>query len=310
MSIITVIHENPEWSAPLFAALDRRGAAYEDWDLSKPFSIDLSARPAPGVYYNRMSASAHTRGNRFAPEMAHAVLSWLDHHKATVLNPLSAVRLEVSKVEQHAALVAAGVSVPETVAVSWNDGEGIALAVETARRFDGPFISKHNRAGKGLGVMLFDTPEELGAFLASDAFDEPADGILLLQRYIKSPENFITRVEFIGRRPVYSVRVDTSEGFELCPADVCEVKPSSRPKFEISTDLSHPIIPRLQRVMEANGLDVSGFEYIVDADGKAWCYDINTNTNYNAAAEEKAGIRAMDILAGLLVSHAEERKVA
>ena len=31
------------------------------------------------------------------------------------------------------------------------------------------------------------------------------------------------RLEFVGDRVLYAVRGDTSNGFELCPADVCEV---------------------------------------------------------------------------------------
>ena len=33
----------------------------------------------------------------------------------------------------------------------------------------------------------------------------------------------ITRAEFVGGRFLYAVEVDTSSGFELCPADACTV---------------------------------------------------------------------------------------
>ena len=63
---IHVIHENAEWSAPLFDALTARGAAHEDWHMGD-FALDLTTPPPEGVFYNRMSASSHTRGHRFAP---------------------------------------------------------------------------------------------------------------------------------------------------------------------------------------------------------------------------------------------------
>ena len=34
-------------------------------------------------------------------------------------------------------------------------------------------------------------------------------------------------------------------------------------------------------------LDVVAFEYVVDATGRAWTYDVNCNTNYNLTAEKK-----------------------
>jgi hypothetical protein len=38
-----------------------------------------------------------------------------------------------------------------------------------------------------------------------------------------------------------------------------------------------------------NNIHVSAFEFIVDAQGKAYTYDMNINTNYNHAAEKTAG---------------------
>ncbi|MDS8922379.1 alpha-L-glutamate ligase, partial [Streptococcus pneumoniae] len=65
-----------------------------------------------------MSASSHTRGHRFAPEMAEAKIAWLERHNRRVVNGSRALRLEVSKVNQYMALDAAGIRTPKTVAVS------------------------------------------------------------------------------------------------------------------------------------------------------------------------------------------------
>ena len=69
---------------------------------------------------------------------------------------------------------------------------------------------------------MFYSLEALEEYVNSERFEEPVDGITLVQQYIKSPEQFITRAEFVGGKYMYSVRVDTSEGFELCPADACQ----------------------------------------------------------------------------------------
>src|SRR3954454_11849964 len=104
----------------------------------------------------------------------------------------------------------------------------------------GPFITKHNRAGKGLGVRLFQNVDALRGHLESPQFEPSVDGITLIQEYIQAPEPFITRVEFVGGKFLYAVRVDTSQGFELCPADVCQVGDAFCPAGESSTAATGP----------------------------------------------------------------------
>lgn len=281
-------------------ALDTLGVPYEDWFLDEG-ALDLSVEPPKGVFYNRMSASSHTRDHRYAPEYAAAVLSWLEGHGRRVLNPGRALQLELSKVAQYAALEAQGIRTPRTIAVIGKDGLAAA-----AQSMGAPFITKHNRAGKGLGVRLFQTVEELNDYVHSTSFEEPIDGITLIQQYIAAPEPFITRCEFVGQEFVYAVRVDTSDGFLLCPADECQdedatVCPAtSAAKFEIIEDFDEPIIEDYRRMLIANDIHVAGIENIVDADGQRFTYDINTNTNYNPRAEHRAGISGMQAIAQLL----------
>ena len=77
MSKIHVIHENDAWLAPLRAAFGAIGAPHEEWFLDRGL-LDLTQPPPEGVFYNRMSASSHTRGHHFAPEYAAAVVEWLN----------------------------------------------------------------------------------------------------------------------------------------------------------------------------------------------------------------------------------------
>jgi len=304
---IHVIHENADWTAPLFAAFKARGLPFADWNLSHG-DLALSEAPPQGVFYNRMSASSHTRGNRYAPEMTAGVLAWLESHGRRVINGRSALNLEISKLVQYPALRRAGLDVPDTVAAT-----DAGSLIEAFSRFDGePVITKHNRAGKGLGVRLFRSRQGLAEYVNSAAFDPSIDGITLVQRYITSPDQTITRVEFIGRELVYAVRVDTSNGFELCPADVCALEASTcmadaapRFAFEVidgfaDSELGLALVPRMQTVMADEGLDVAAFEFILDRDGHPHVYDINTNTNYNSDAESRAGVSAMGQLAAYL----------
>ena len=311
---IHVIHENADWTAPLFDALEARGLPYVDWNMAYG-DLALSEAPPQGVFYNRMSASSHTRGNRYAPEVTAGVLAWLEGHGRRVINGRSALNLEISKLVQYPALHHAGLDVPETVAAT-----DAGSLIEAFSRFDGkPVITKHNRAGKGLGVRLFRSRQGLAEYVNSTDFDPSVDGITLVQRYITSPDQTITRVEFIGRKLAYAVRVDTSNGFALCPADVCSLEASTcmadaapRFAFEVvdgfaESDLGQLLVPRMQTVMADEGLDVAAFEFILDPDGRPYVYDINTNTNYNSDAESRAGVSAMGQLAAYLGDELEAR---
>jgi hypothetical protein len=303
MTQVHIIHENDAWIEPLrreFAAL---GTPCREWFLDRGL-LDLTAPPPPGVFYNRMSASSHTRGHTYAPEYAAAVIEWLERHGRTVVNGRRALQLEVSKVAQYQALAAFGIPTPPTIAVV-----GTEAIPEAAARLGFPVILKHNRAGKGLGVRLVLSAAGLDEALAqiegsNDEHARPRDGIWLVQRYIRSPEPCITRAEFVGGKFLYAVRVDTSEGFELCPADVCQVPtgsacPAVAPaaKFQVIEGFSHPLINRWEAFLQANGIGVGAIEFATDTEGQAWSYDVNTNTNYNPEAEARAGVSGMGAIA-------------
>lgn len=292
MSKIYIIHENSEWTVHLTQRLDELGLPYEEWFLDKG-TVDLSATPPAGVFYSRMSASSHTRSHRFAPELTEAVLAWLERHGRRVFNGSRALRLEISKVNQYMALNAHGIRTPKTIAAV-----GKEQIVEAAKQLGAPsFITKHNRAGKGLGVQLFHSIEALQQYLESPAFEDSVDGITLVQEYIQAPEPFITRCEFVGGKFMYAVRVDTSEGFELCPADACQIgdlfcpagETAARPKFEIIDGFFDPILEKYEQFLRANDIHIAGIEFIRDQNGTIFTYDVNTNTNYNSEAEARAG---------------------
>ncbi len=313
---IHVIHENAAWLEPLARALDAERLPWRDWFLDRGV-FDLSKPPPEGVFYNRMSASSHTRDHRFAAELTASVLAWLAGHGRRVVNGPRALDLEISKARQYAALEAAGIRTPRTVLVA-----GAEELVDAAREhFAGePVILKPNRGGKGLGVRLFHHEAALRDHLGSADYQAPVDGLHLLQQYIRAPVidssgPLITRAEFIGGRFFYAVEVDTSDGFELCPADQCAVEdafcpageeprarftPRFTPKFTIVNDIDAGLKWRYEAFLAANGIEVAGIEFIRDAAGTLYTYDVNTNTNYNPDAEARAGRSAMTALARFL----------
>jgi hypothetical protein len=292
VSRIHVLHENSAWLPPLAQAFDQRRLPWTEWFLDAG-TFDLAAPPPQGVFYNRMSASSHTRDHRFSAELTAAVLAWLTRWGRRVVNGPGALDLEISKARQYAALESHGIATPRTILVAGR--EHVAAAAQ--RHFAGqPVILKPNRGGKGLGVRLFASPESLADHVAGDAYEAPVDGLHLLQEYVRAPRPFITRAEFVGGRFLYAVEVDTSDGFELCPADACAagdancpVGEAPRDRFTIVDGIPGALRDRLERFLAATGVEVAGIEFITGTDGRTLVYDVNTNTNYNPDAEARAG---------------------
>jgi glutathione synthase/RimK-type ligase-like ATP-grasp enzyme len=303
-----IIHENNEWTEPLRREMKALGVTFEEWFLDQGL-LDLSKEPPQGVFYNRMSASSHTRDHRFAPEYTAGVIAWLEGHGRRVINTGRALQLEISKIAQYSALNAMGIRTPKTLAAIGKEN-----IVSAASDFIGPFITKHNRAGKGLGVQLFQSIHALECYVNSSEFELPIDGITLLQEYIQAPEPVITRCEFVGGKFLYAVQVDTSKGFQLCPADACQIGDAfcpvgksvpDKPKFKILKEFDNPIIEKYERFIRHNGIQIAGIEFIVDNKGEIFTYDVNTNTNYNSEAEEKAGLSGMGAIARYLMEELE-----
>ncbi|WP_323959465.1 alpha-L-glutamate ligase [Arthrobacter sp. JZ12] len=311
MAKIYALHENPEWFPPFARAFEQEGLEFEEMLLTDG-ALELDSVPPEGIFWSRISASAHTRNHNLSKDYARAVLSWLEAHGRRTVNGRRILELEMSKVDQLTALKAAGIDTPRTVAAI-----GRHRILEAARRFEAPFITKHNQGGKGLGVRGFESHEELAAYVASDEFEEPQDGITLVQEYIQAAEPVITRVELVGGELIYAIQADTARGgFQLCPADACAIdaetgKPIMPPGatiepvadqqlFSLRRDFDHPIIGKYIEFARRNNIEVCGIEFMETADGRLLTYDVNTNTNYNALVDAEAPRSAPRALARYL----------
>lgn len=311
---VYVIHENEEWLIPLREAFDELGVPYDEWFINEG-ALSLNDVPPNGVFYNRMSASSHTRSHRYAVELTGPILAWLESHGRRVINGRRALQLEVRKFEQYLSLRSHEVKTPKTIAAS-----GKSEVLKAARTLNQePFILKPNRGGKGQGVELFRSVEELDRRLNEDN-ELSLDGISLIQEYIKPHNDTITRLEFIGGRFFYGVQVDTSDGFELCPADSCAVgeefcpAPGDVPKHKFTLLKNFDdsgLISRLETFFAANDIEVGAAEFVENENGERFVYDININTNYNRQAEINAGDskRAMLQVARFLGSQLDKIQV-
>ncbi len=288
MSKIFVIHENEAWLPPLRSALEELNLPYEEWNINQHV-LDLSDAPPEGIFYNRMSASAHTRDHRYAPEITGSILTWLESHGRTIINGRKALQLELRKSEQYLELQKFGIQHPRTVIANHKN-----LIIQAAKKLNlFPFILKPNRGGKGAGVQLIYSIESLQSAINNNQIGESLDSIWLVQQYIKPKNQRVTRVEIIGGELLYAVSINASNGFELCPADACQIGDSfcpvgeskDSPKFSIIDNYHNEDLSKYISFLKTNDIGVGALEYAEDADGKRYVYDVNTNTNYNSAAE-------------------------
>ena len=285
---IYALHENPDWFPPFAAAFVAEGVDYQEW-LLVDGSIDLDGEPPEGIYWNRLSASSHTRNHPYAKDYTRALLDWLEANGRRVVNGRSVVETEVSKVRQLSLLKAFGIEVPRTIAVIGKND-----LIDAAQGIATPFITKHNQGGKGLGVRRFDDHASFADYVHSPELEEPVDGITLLQEYVRPRDGFITRVETVGYEYLYSISADAARGgFQLCPADACELDASGRPVeapslFALREEFWHPIIERYLAFARRYQIEIAGFEFIETDDGRIVTYDVNTNTNYNPDVEAVA----------------------
>ena len=160
MPKVYIIHENEAWITSLLGFLSKNGVSHEEWFLNEG-QLELNSIPPEGIFYNRMSASSHTRGHRYAVEYTATIIAWLESHNRRIINNRRALQLEVSKVEQYLSLKQFGLQIPKTISAV-----GKEQTIKAAKSFEGqPFILKPNRGGKGLGVQLFNSINDLGDYL-------------------------------------------------------------------------------------------------------------------------------------------------
>lgn len=309
---VHVLFENPDWLPPLVAGLEAEGLRAELHEVREGL-VDPSQEPPQGVWWNRMSPSAHTRGHGTSVALMRETLAWLHAWNRRVINGARAFEFEVSKLQQDLVLRKHGIATPRTVLAV-----GAASILKAAASFKGaPVLIKHNQGGKGLGIALFETLEGLEAHLGSDEFSADPNGQVVVQQYVRGAEPFVTRVELVGGRFLFAMRSSTEGGFELCPSDVCQAeraKPDVCPADGAATfspsplTASDPLVRQYETLCREEGLDLAGIEFIEDAEGRRYTYDINANTNYNAALGRELGLDGMREAAKLIRAEVENAR--
>ena len=64
--------------------------------------------------------------------------------------------------------------------------------------------------------------------------------------------------------------------------------------FQIVDGIDRALQGRLEYFLRVQGIEVAAIELIMGTDGRTLAYDVNTNTNYNAEAEQRDGREGTD----------------
>lgn len=299
MSPIAIYHEHPDWFKPLFAELEQRGLPYIRLNpAAHQFAIEA---PAPGysLFFNRMSPSAYLREGTQGIFYTLNYLKYLEDHKIPVVNGYKAFTYETSKALQLQLLQNLGISYPRARVV--NHPSKLEEAAEGLRF---PVVVKANIGGSGAGITRFDTLKALKDAVYNNELSFGVDHTALLQEFIPARDGYITRVETLGGKFLYAIRVYiTGDTFNLCPADICQTSDGKElvrnacaveaPKNGLKVEGYTPpaaVIRTIESIVQRTGIDVGGIEYIIDdRDGEVLYYDVNALSNFVADAVNVVG---------------------
>src|SRR5947209_11831084 len=276
---LAVLYEHPQWFQPLFAALERRGIAFEAIQLSgHSFDPTSDEVPAPLVL-SRVAQSSFLRESEHPIFYAEALLDHWARLGARVLNGADVLAIDSSKARLLSLITSLGYAVPQTRVV--HRARDLLAAAEGMSY---PLLVKANIGGSGAGITRYASPEELRASIADGTVPQSVDQVLLVQDYVPPRGGTILRIETLRERFLYALEIESgAESFDLCPADACLARPG-RAAIRMNATMPTPEIVRsAEQIAHAAYLFVGGIEVIIDdRDGTARFYDINAMSNFVA----------------------------
>jgi hypothetical protein len=310
---LAIFYEHPEWFKPLFAELERRNIPY-DRLLAHRHHYDPAERESPyALVVNRMSPSAFTRGHAQAIPYTLQYLAYLQEIGANVLNGYEPYSYEFSKARQISLLHRLDIPYPRALVL--NDPSQAPAAAES---LNFPLITKPNIGGSGAGIKRFDTMAELREAVAAEEIDLGIDGIGLVQEYLPARGESIVRVEILGGKFLYAIRLhlQSENSFNLCPADYCDL-PENQVDDGLADGVSGrglliegytpppEVIQTVERITREAHIEVGGVEYLVnDLNGQITYYDVNALSNFVADAPNVIGFDPFPRLVDYLLTRA------
>ena len=298
-STLAIYYEHPDWFRPLFAELERRKLPYTTLDATRHTYDPGENEKLYDVVFNRMSPSAYLRGHGHGIFYTLQYLNYLEQLGTRVINGQTAFAIEISKARQLSLLDSLNLAYPCARVIN---NAALAVAASEGLRF--PLVVKANIGGSGAGIVRFDSRDALVQAAENGALNLGIDDTGLVQEFIPPRNGHITRVETLGGKYLYAIKVfTTGDTFNLCPADICQTTggvellraacPVDAPRSGLRVEAFEPprdVIRSVERIVQAARIDVGGVEYIIDdRDGSLLYYDINALSNFVADATRVIG---------------------
>ncbi len=297
-SAIAVYYEHPDWFRPLFAELERRSVPHLRLDANcHAYDVRADAR-GYALLFNRMSASAYLRGHERGIFFTRDFLAHLERTGTRVINGHKAFAIEISKAAQLSLLQSLALGFPGSRVIN-----GAEAAREAAAPLGFPLLIKPNIGGRGAGIVRIESAAELERAVASGQVALGLDHTALVQEFIPARGGHINRVETLGGKFLYAMKVfTTGADYNLCPAEICQTERAGsegatcladgpRAGLRIEPFVPAPeVIEAVERIVAAAEIDVGGVEYLIDErDGRVLFYDINALSNFVADAPRLLG---------------------
>lgn len=313
---IAIYYEHPHWFLPLFAEFQHRGTPFTKINAAQHHfdPAHLNGESSYSLLFNRMSPSAYRRGHGQGIFYTLYYLAHLEQRGKRIVNGQKAFRFETSKALQLSLLESLGLPYPKSRVIN---SSADAAAASHGLRF--PIVVKPNIGGSGAGVTRFNTRKQLDEAARANSLDLGLDNTALVQEYIPARGGHIVRVEVVGTKFLYGIKVHLSgDTFDLCPADICKTTggqdlersacPVDAPKTGLRVEGYTPpddIIHSVERIMQAATIEVGGVEYIIDdRDGQLYFYDINALSNFVADGPKVVGFNPFSRLVDFLEKEA------
>lgn len=311
---IAVYYEQQSWFVPLFTQLDARGANWVKVD-ARNHQYDLRGGDDYSLLFNRMSPSAWQRGVGRAIFYTLGYLKHLEEKGVRVVNGSRAFAHEISKASQLTNLDSLGLDYPKARVVNHP-----SQVLEAAGAIGYPLVVKPNIGGSGAGIERFDSGDQLEQAVEERRLQFGLDDTALVQECFEPRDGIITRVEVLGGKYLYAIRIRTSgKTYNLCPGDICQSTageelarrpgcPVDAVKNGLAVEAYEPpreVIHAVERIMHLAGVEVGGVEYVIDdRSGRLLYYDVNALSNFVADPERVIGFNPYARLADFLISEA------
>lgn len=311
---IAIYYEQQSWFVPLFNQLDARGVNWVKVD-ARNHQYDLRSGDEYSLLFNRMSPSAWQRGFGHTIFYTLGYLKHLEEKGVRVVNGSRAFAHEISKATQLTNLDSLGLDYPKARVVNHP-----SQVLEAADAVGFPLVVKPNIGGSGAGIERFDSREQLEKAVAENRLQFGLDNTALVQECFTPRDGIITRVEVLGGRYLYAIKIRTAgKTYNLCPGDICQSTageelerrpgcPIDAVKNGLTVEAYEPpreVINDVERIMNLAGVEVGGVEYVIDdSTGRLLYYDVNALSNFVADPERIIGFNPYARLADFLISEA------